>query len=241
MPGLGTLINCAGVLTGGILGLLLKKGLAPRFQQILMSACGLSILFLGISGALEEIFVIAEDGLTSQGTMMIIFSLCAGALTGEALNIEAAAERLGAFLRQKTGNAKDARFVDGFVSTSLTICIGAMAVVGSIQDGLQGDPSMLSVKAVLDLIIVFVMTSSLGKGCIFSMIPLGIFQGTMTALAGFLEPVLIPQAVSNMSLVGSMMIFCVGVNLMFQQKIRVANFLPALAFAVLAAFLPVLQ
>lgn len=238
MPGTGTIINCAAVVAGGILGLLLKKGLPERFQNILICICGLSTLFMGIAGTLKEMFTVENGILQTHGTLMIIFSLVLGALTGELLNIEKRIEELGEWLKVKSGSSGDTRFMDGFLNTSLTICIGAMAVVGSIQDGLNGDFTTLTAKAILDFIIVVVMTSSLGKGCIFSAIPVGIFQGSITLLARFIEPLLNMTSISNMSMVGSMLIFCVGVNLMFQQKIKVANLLPSLVFAVAAAFLP---
>ena len=238
MPGTGTIINCAAVVAGGILGLLLKKGLPERFQNILICVCGLSTLFMGISGTLKEMFTIENGMLQTHGTLMIIFSLVFGALCGELLNIEKRIEDLGEWLKVKSGGSGDPRFMDGFLSTSFTICIGAMAVVGSIQDGLNGDFTTLTAKAILDFIIVVVMTSSMGKGCIFSAIPVGIFQGSITLLARFIEPILNTASISNMSMVGSMLIFCVGVNLMFHQKIKVANLLPALVFAVAAAFLP---
>lgn len=238
MPGLGTLINCAGVIGGGILGMIIKKGLSERFQNILMQAVGLCVIFLGISGTLTEMMSVDKGVIVSGGTMMIIFSLALGALLGEFLNIEKHTEEFGEWIKIKTGSGSDSSFVDGFVTTSLTICIGAMAVVGAIQDGITGDISMLCAKAVLDAIIVFVMASSMGKGCIFSVIPLGLFQGGITLLSRVIEPLLTPQAVSNMSMVGSMLIFCVGVNLMFQKKIKVANMLPALVLAVAGAFLP---
>lgn len=238
MPGLGTVINCAGVIGGGLLGLTIKRGLPERFQNILIQAVGLCVIFLGISGTLQEIFSVGEKGITSGGTMMMIFSLSLGALLGELLNIEKHTEEFGEWIKIKSGSGGDTKFVDGFVSTSLTICIGAMAVVGAIRDGITGDISMLCAKAVLDAIIVFVMASSIGKGCIFSVIPLGLFQGGITLLSRVIEPLLTGQAVSNISLVGSMLIFCVGVNLMFHQKIKVANMLPALIFAVISAFLP---
>lgn len=238
MPGLGTLINCAGVIGGGILGMMIKKGLSERFQNILIQAVGLCVIFLGISGTLTQMLTVDGGVIVSGGTMMIIFSLALGALLGELLNIEKHTEEFGEWIKVKTGSGSDSSFVDGFVTTSLTICIGAMAVVGAIQDGITGDISMLCAKAVLDAIIVFVMASSMGKGCIFSVIPLGLFQGGITLLSRVIEPLLTPQAVSNMSMVGSMLIFCVGVNLMFQKKIKVANMLPALVFAVACAFLP---
>lgn len=237
MPGLGTIINCVCILAGGALGLLIKKGLPQRFQDILMSACGLSVIFLGIAGTLGEMLIIENGFLTTRGTMMIIFSLCAGAVVGEALNIERHTEKFGIFIRERSGSSRDPRFVEGFVTTSLTICIGAMAVVGSIEDGINNDISTLTAKAVLDFVIVFVMASSMGKGCLFSFIPVGIFQGSITALSRLLEPLLTDAAIANLSLVGSMLIFCVGVNLMFQEKvkIKVANLLPSIVFAMLAA------
>lgn len=237
MPGMGTLINCGAILSGGVLGLFLKKGLPDRFQSILMQVCGLCVLFMGIGGTLENMLVLEHGVLKSRGTMMMIFSLIAGALAGEGLNIEKRIEELGQWLKIRSGSSRDVRFMDGFLNTSMTICIGAMAVVGAIQDGF-GDCSTLTTKAILDFVIVFVMTSSLGRGCIFSVFPVAVFQGSISLLARFIEPVLQETAVSNLSMVGSMMIFCVGINLMFQQKIRVANLLPGLAFAVSAAFFP---
>lgn len=237
MPGIGTLINCGAILAGGVLGLFLKKGLPERFQSILMQVCGLCVLFMGIGGTLEHMLVLENGILKTRGTMMMIFSLIAGALAGEGLNIEKRIEEFGLWLKIRSGSSRDVRFMDGFLNTSMTICIGAMAVVGAIQDGF-GDCSTLTTKAILDFVIVFVMTSSLGKGCIFSVFPVAVFQGSVSLLARFIEPVLQETAVSNLSMVGSMMIFCVGINLMFQQKIRVANLLPGLVFAVLAAFFP---
>ena len=127
--------------------------------------------------------------------------------------------------------------MDAFVTASLTVCIGAMAIVGSIQDGIRGDYSILSAKAVLDFILVMVMTCSMGKGCLFSAIPVAVFQGSITALAGLVAPLMTDGALNNLSFIGSILIFCVGVNLIWGKKIRVANLLPAVVFAAAAAFL----
>ena len=127
--------------------------------------------------------------------------------------------------------------MDAFVTASLTVCIGAMAIVGSIQDGILGDYSILAAKAVLDLIIILVMTCSMGKGCIFSAIPVAVFQGSITALAGLIRPLMTEAALGNLSMIGSILIFCVGVNLVWGKKLKVANMLPAVVFAVAAAFL----
>jgi uncharacterized membrane protein YqgA involved in biofilm formation len=146
-------------------------------------------------------------------------------------------ERFGEWLKQKTGNSKDKSFVEAFVTASLTVCIGAMAIVGAIEDGIAGDPTILITKAILDLVIIAVMAASLGKGCIFSAIPVGIFQGSVTLLARLVEPLLTVAALDNLSLVGSVLIFCVGVNLIWKNTIRVANLLPALIAAIAYALL----
>ena len=135
------------------------------------------------------------------------------------------------------GNAKDQGFVNGFVTASLTVCIGAMAIVGAIQDGIKGDSSILFTKAVLDLIIITVMTCSMGKGCIFSAIPVGILQGSVTALAVLIKPLMTETALANISMIGAILIFCVGLNLVWGKKVRVANMLPSVVIAVIAAFL----
>lgn len=124
------------------------------------------------------------------------------------------------------------------MTASLTVCIGAMAIVGSIQDGLFGDYSILATKAVLDFIIILVMTCSLGKGCAFSAISVALFQGSITCLAQFIRPLMTDSALTNLSLIGNILIFCVGVNLVWGKKVRVANLLPAIVIAVSIAFLP---
>ena len=239
MPGLGTIINIAGILLGGLLGLCFGKLLKERHQQALTRVCGVSTLFIGISGALEGMLTVEGNGVISGSAMLIVICLSLGALIGELLNIEDAFERFGQWLKLKTGNAKDKQFVNGFVTASLTVCIGAMAIVGAIEDGISHDYSILATKAVLDLIIILVMTCSLGKGCLFSAIPVGILQGGVTLLATLLRPLMTEAAQSNLSMIGSILIFCVGINLVWDKRIRVANLLPAVVLAVIAAFLPI--
>lgn len=239
MVGLGTLINAACIVAGGIVGLLFGKAMNQRLQDTLMMATGVCVMFIGIGGAVEQMMTVTGDSLTSGGTMMIVASMALGALIGELANLEALIERFGEWLKFKTGNAKEGSFVSGFVTTSLTICVGAMAVVGAIQDGIGGDYSTLMLKGVLDCLIVCVMTASLGKGCIFSVIPVVLFQGSITALARLIEPIMTEAALANLSLVGSILIFCVGVNILWPGKLRVANMLPAIVIAVIWAFLPI--
>lgn len=232
MPGLGTIINAAAVLAGGILGLLFGKLIGKRLQDILVSACGLSVIFIGGAGALEKMFTVTDTGLSAGGTMMIICSLCVGGLLGELVGIEQATERLGEWLKRKSGSEGDTGFVSGFVNASFTVCIGAMAIIGPLNDVLYGDISILLAKSVLDCVIIVAMTSSSGKGAVFSVIPVIAVQGFFSLCAKLVEPVLTPAALANLSLVGSILIFCVGINLAFGKKFRVANFLPALIVAV---------
>ena len=237
MAGLGTIINTLAILAGGILGMVFGRFFKESVQDALCKTCGVCTLFLGIAGALEGMLTVEGNGVVSGGTMLIIGCLALGSLVGEFLNLEGAFERFGQWLKIKTGNAKDKGFVDAFVTASLTVCIGAMAIVGSIQDGILGDYSILAAKAVLDLIIILVMTCSMGKGCIFSAIPVAVFQGSITALAGLIRPLMTEAALGNLSMIGSILIFCVGVNLVWGKKLKVANMLPAVVFAVAAAFI----
>lgn len=239
MIGLGTIINCAAIIVGGVFGLLFGKLLKERVQETLQKANGICVLFIGIAGAMEGMLRLSGSTLSSGRSMLIIANLALGALVGELINIEHWVERFGEWLKIKTGNAKDKDFVNGFVTASLTVCIGAMAVVGSIKDGIEGDISILTTKAILDLIIIMVMTCSLGKGCIFSAIPVAVLQGTITALARLIKPLMTEAALANLSLIGSVLIFCVGVNLVWGKKIKVANLLPSLVFAVAISFIPI--
>ena len=239
MIGLGTLINVACIVMGGLLGLFFGKFITKRIQDTLLKANGICVLFLGFAGTLEQMITVQDGRLHSSGTMMMILSLSLGSLMGEWINLDFRMEQFGCWLKQKTGNAKDRLFVDGFVTASLTVCIGAMAIVGSIQDGLTGNYSTLLTKGILDLIIICAMTASLGKGCIFSAIPVALLQGTVTLLAKSMETIMTPAALGNLSYVGNMLIFCVGINLVFENtRIKVANMLPAIIIAVAWTFFP---
>lgn len=238
MYGLGTIINTAAILAGGLGGALFGRFLSDSCQDTLTKVCGVSTLFIAVSGALEGMLTVENGAVTSGGAMLIIGCLAIGAIIGELLKIEDAFERFGQWLKVKTGNARDKGFVNAFVTASLTVCIGAMAIVGSIQDGITGDYSILATKAVLDLIIIMVMSCSLGKGAVFSAIPVAVFQGSITTLAGLIRPLMTDAALANLSLVGNILIFCVGVNLVWGKKIKVANLLPAILVAVIATFLP---
>ena len=233
MIGLGTFINAFAILLGGILGIVCKRFLKENYQNTIIKATGFSVIFLGAAGTLSKMLTVLPNGsLASNGSMVIIISLTVGALFGEIINLDAQFERFGEWLKHKTGSDGDNQFTNGFVSASLTVCIGAMAIIGSIQDGMYGDYSILLAKAILDFIIVLIMASSMGKGCIFSFIPVVVLQGSITLLAASVSAFMTDTILHNISLVGNILIFCVGINLVWPNTIKVANLLPALVIAV---------
>lgn len=238
MIGLGTIINADAIVLGGLLGLVGGKLIHDRLQKTLMQAMGVCVLFVGLGGALEKMLTVANGSLTSSGTMMIVVSFALGTVVGELLNLEGRIEQFGRWLKKKTGNSEEQGFVNAFVTASLTVCVGAMAVLGAIQDGISGDYTTLALKGLLDFVIICIMTTVLGKGCIFAAIPVAIFQGLITLLARAIAPVMTTAALDNLALTGSMLIFCVGVNLLWENKLRVANMLPTILFAVAWSFLP---
>ena len=218
MTGLGTIINSISIAAGGIIGHFAGKLFKSEQQESLNKACGVSVLFIGIAGAMEGMLKIDGSEITSGKSMLVVLCLALGTIIGELIGIENGFEQFGEWLKKKTGNGGDTSFVNAFVTASLTVSIGAMAIVGAIQDGLTGDYTTLVVKSVLDFIIIAVMTSSMGKGAVFSAIPVFIFEGCITLLAQLVSPVMTPTAIAYLSLIGSVLIFCIGVNLVWGAK-----------------------
>ncbi len=232
------MINSAAIVAGGLIGHFSGKLFKEEQQDSLTKACGISVLFIATAGAMQGMLRVDTGKILSGKSMLVVLTLALGTIIGELCGIEKGFEHFGEWLKNKTGNSGDSQFVNAFVTASLTVCIGAMAIVGAIQDGIKGDFSILAVKSVLDFIIVAVMTSSLGKGCVFSAIPVFIFEGLITLLANLISPLMTELAIAYLSLVGSILIFCVGVNLVWGKKFRVANMLPSVVLAVAAAYLP---
>ena len=228
MIGMGTIINTVAVLAGGMLGLLLKNGIAKRFEHILMQALGLATIFLGAGGVLKYMLVVEEGVIATRGSMLLIFSLVIGCLLGQWLDIESKMETIGVKLKQAVRIKNDSQFVEGFVTTSLIICVGAMAIVGAMQDGLSGDSSMLVAKSLLDFVLVAILASAYGVGPVFSAIPIFVYQGAITVIAALFGTVISNALIEELSYVGSALIFCVGVNLVREKTFQVANMLPAL-------------
>ena len=230
MHGLGTIINAAAIVVGSILGMALKGGLPKRFEKTIMSAVGLSVSFIGISGALAEMFAVDGNSVSTQYVMLMVLSLVIGGVLGEAVNIEYRLEQLGIWCRKKAAflAGDNPAFVDGFVSASLLFCVGAMAIVGSISDGLTGDYTTLAAKAVLDGVTSLVMAASMGSGVLLSAVAVAVYQGIITMLASFLSPVMTDVLISQMAMVGSVLIAGIGINMLFDKKlVKVGNLLPA--------------
>lgn len=236
MRGLGTVINVALLIFGGLCGLLFGKKLNERIKDTLLSVNAVAIMMLAVGGVMQNMLLLSDGKLSTGGTVMMIVSLTLGGLIGEIININALVDKFGEWLRIKSHSTGDDSFVSAFVSASCTVCIGAMAVIGSINDGVSGDCSVLIAKAILDAVIICVMTASQGKGCIFSAVPVAIFQGVITIIAVFAGGFMTDLALSYLSYVGNVLIFCVGLNLIRKKQIRVANLLPSLVIAVAWGF-----
>ena len=199
-------------------------------ERILQELC--AIAFAQVTDYLQ----VENGALATRGTMLLIFSLVIGCILGQMLDIEAQMEKLGIRLKAAVRIKNDNRFVEGFVTTSLIICIGAMAIVGAMEDGLSGDSSTLIAKAVLDFALVVILASTYGVGAVFSAIPIFVYQGAITVIAAMFGAVISDQLIAELSFVGSALIFCVGVNLVREKTFRVANMLPAIILAVAWAF-----
>lgn len=236
MIGLGTLIDVTLILLGGFAGLAFGRFISERIQDTLLKATAVAIIFIGISGAMSGMLTVSGGEISAGGSALVVVSLALGSLIGEMLDLERQIDRFGEWLKYATGSSGDSEFADAFVTASLSVAIGAMSIVGAIQDGTMGDWATLAIKGVIDALLVCTMTTSMGKGCIFAAIPVLALQGALTLLASFLQPLMTAAALANLSTVGSILIFCIGINLIWPKTFRVANMLPAVVVAMAAAF-----
>lgn len=234
MTGIGSIVNAGAIIAGGLIGLAVGSFISKRVQATLVSGMAVGTLFIGAGSTFSKMLVSGEGGsLESRGALMLVISLAVGAVAGELLDIDGKMERFGEWLKRVSHNERDGSFLDAFVTASLTFCIGAMAILGALEDGLKGDPSLLYLKSVMDGIFTIALTASLGKGVLFSAIPILLFQGSITLASSLLRPIMTPEVLDAISLVGGVLIFCVGWNILWhEKKIRVANLLPALVVAV---------
>lgn len=213
---LGTIVNSLAIIAGALVGLGFKNGIPDKYNRTVMQAIGLAVLLIGMKGALG-----------SNDLLIIIISLAIGSLIGEVIGIEDYLERLGNYLEKRFSKGSST-FSAGFVTASLMYCVGSMAIVGSLESGLTGNHSTLFAKATLDGIVGIILSSSLGIGVLFASVPVFLYQGGITLLAGLLKPLLVPAVISQMSAVGGLLIMALGMNMIRDKKIRVGNMLPAI-------------
>ena len=229
MIGIGTLVNIATILVGGALGLVLKRVLAKRIMDTVMQGISLAVIVIGISGTLAAAFSIVDNQIVGGHVLIMIVSLAIGGLIGELLKIEERLKSFGMFCERKLTKPDDeSTFAQGFVTATLVFCIGSMAIVGSLEDGINRNPDILIAKSVIDGIAAMIFASAMGFGVLFSAFTVGIYQGTITVLSVFLAPFLSDIVIQQMSVVGSILIISVGLNMLKIGKIKTANLLPAI-------------
>ena len=221
---LGIIVNSITVIVGCLVGLIVKGRLTEKISTTIMNGLALCTLYIGISGALN-----------GGDTLIMIISVAIGALIGEIIDIDKWLNKLGYYLESKFKNKKESNIsiAEGFITSSLLFCVGAMAIVGSLESGLRGNHDTLFTKSILDGISSIIFTSSLGIGVIFSAVTVFVYQGSITLGAGLLSGVLSTSVITNMSAVGGLLIIGLGLNMLGVTKIKIANLLPAI-------FLPII-
>lgn len=218
---LGTIVNAFAIIIGTLFGVGLKNGIKEQYKKTIMDGIGLSVLIIGIMG-----------GVKSNNIILVICSIVIGTIIGEFIGIEDKLDRLGKFLQTKLGG-KDSNFSNAFVTASLIYCVGAMAIVGSLEAGIQHNYETLFAKAILDGISAIVFASTLGIGVAFSSIAVFFYQGSITLLAGMLNAVLTDEIINEMSAVGGILIMAIGINLLELKQIKIGNMLPAIFVPIL--------
>lgn len=220
----GTLVNTTTVILGSGLGLWVGHRLPENIKRIVLQAMGLVTILLGIQMALK-----------TESVLILIGSLVLGGITGELLKIEEALEKVGEYLKRRV-KSESSNFVLGFVSASLLFCVGPMTIVGSLEDGMSGKADLLYIKSVLDGFASLILSSGLGIGVLFSFLTVLIFQGSLTLLGNQLEFILREDIITEMSAAGGLLIVGIGLQLLEIKKIKVANLLPTLLYAVVLAY-----
>lgn len=225
----GTIINAVLVIAGSLAGLLFKKLLPERLKNTLLQAVGLIVIFVGIGGAVSATLTLTDGAFGTKDTLNMILSMVFGTVIGELINIEKRLDTFGAFCQRKLvkGDTRST-FAEGMVTASLIFVVGAMAVVGALDNGIRGDNSTLVAKGIIDCITGMVLASTLGIGVMFSAVPVFIYQGAIALLGVYIEPYLTDAVISQMSFSGSILIFAIGVNMLGFTKIKVGNMLPAI-------------
>ena len=217
----GTVVNSLAIIVGSLFGIGLNKGIKDDYKDTIMNAIGLTVIIIGIMG-----------GISSENIILVIASLVIGSIIGEVIGIEKRLDKLGDSLQERFG-AKDSNFSKGFVTTSLVFCVGAMAIVGSLESGIQGDHSTLFAKSIIDGITSVIFASTLGIGVAFSAIPVFLYQGGITLFSSLIKDLFTPEVINEMSAIGGILIMAIGINILDIKKIKVGNMLPAVIIPIL--------
>ncbi len=218
---LGTIVNTAAICAGALIGVALKKGIPDRVKETVMQGLGLAVILLGLQMALK-----------TQNPLIVIASIVLGGLLGELLNLEERVNRLGHRLERRIGGGNGSEIGRAFVTASILFCVGALAVMGAVEDGLTGQPNTLFAKSLLDGISSAIFASTMGIGVIFSAIPVFIYQGSITLGAAWASTFISPWSIAELTATGGLVILGIGLNILGVTKIRVANLLPAIFIAV---------
>ncbi|NDV27561.1 DUF554 domain-containing protein [Desulfovibrio sp. JC010] len=213
---IGSLVNGAAIIGGSIIGILLHSRFPERIREIIFQALGLGVLLIGIQMSLK-----VED------ILVVIFSLIIGGILGELLRLDTLFERGAAWLKKKVGSS-DTRFIDGMITASLIFCIGAMAIIGSLEEGINGNTDILYTKAMLDGFASIALASSYGIGVLFSFIPVVIYQGALTLFAGSFQEYFSPLMIGQLTACGGLLIIGISLTILDIKKINLANLLPSL-------------
>ena len=213
---LGTIVNTLSIIVGSLIGLSFKGKIPEKYSKTIMHGIGLAVVLIGLKTALN-----------TDAIMIVIFSFVIGSVIGEFLRIEDRLDRLGDRIGKRFSKGSDG-VSKGFVSASLLFCVGAMAIVGAMESGLTGNHQTLFAKSILDGISSIIFSSTLGIGVIFSSVSVFVYQGLITLAASSIKPYLLPEVVSQMSAVGGLLIFAIGINLLDIKKIKIGNMLPAI-------------
>ncbi len=229
---MGTIVNALTIIVGGSIGLAFKKGLPKSVEENVPNFVGTGVIIIGLNGILTSmLYVNPETGrISSSGELVLVLSLAVGGIVGELLRIDDRINAGGLAIERRFGAEG---FAKGFVSASMLFCIGAMAIVGALADGLSGDSSTLFVKAILDGITSIVFAATLGYGVLFSAIPILIYQGSISLCAGLLSGILVGTLLDQICMVGYCIVFLIGTNMVGATRVKTSNLLPAMLGPVL--------
>ena len=221
----GTIVNVIAIFLGCSVGFILKSRFPEKIGKVVMQALGLASLLIG-----------AQMALKTNNILLVIFSLVIGGVIGEIIGIEEGLERFGERVKLKfKSNDSSERFVEGFVTASLLYCVGSMAIMGALKEGLSGNPDILYAKSLMDGVTSLAFTAAMGIGVLFSVIPVFLYQGGITLLSRLIKDFLTPETINEMTAVGGILILGIGFGLLEIRKIKIGNLLPAILVAALLA------